>query len=147
MRGVFRRVRRAQDELGESPDTFGLIHADIHQNNYLFHDGEVRLIDFGDCGWGQYLYDLAVTISELDGLPGCAALRDAVLAGYRRVRDLSPVHEDLIDTFVMLREVQNVTWFLRERDDPSFRRRAVQIQERVTVLERRLGAGEWQTRA
>ena len=34
------------------------------EKNYLFHGGEVRLIDFGDCGWGHYLYDLAVTVSE-----------------------------------------------------------------------------------
>jgi Ser/Thr protein kinase RdoA (MazF antagonist) len=53
MREVFRRVRRAQEELGSGPDTFGLIHADIHQKNYLFRDGDVHLIDFGDCGWGH----------------------------------------------------------------------------------------------
>ncbi len=51
IRGVLERVLRAQDRLDRGPGNFGLIHADIHQHNYLFHQGEVRLIDFGDCGW------------------------------------------------------------------------------------------------
>ncbi len=55
-------VRVATRELGAQPDTFGLIHADLHQENYLFHGGMARAIDFDDCGWGFYLYDLAVTL-------------------------------------------------------------------------------------
>lgn len=138
MREVFRRVRRVQEELGSRPNTFGVIHADIHQKNYLFRGRDVQLIDFGDCGWGHYLYDLAVTVSELEGLPRYGALRAALLASYRQMRDLSPAHEALIDTFVMLREVQNVTWFLHQRDDPTYQSRTSQIGERVTALERRL---------
>jgi Ser/Thr protein kinase RdoA (MazF antagonist) len=141
MRAVFRRVRRAQQELGGGPDTFGLVHADIHQKNYLFGNGEVGLIDFGDCGWGHYLYDLAVTVSELEGLPHRTNLRAGLLAGYRQMRDLSSAHEALIGTFVMLREVQNLTWFLTLRDDPSYRRRTAQIGKGVTKLERQLDSG------
>ena len=141
MRAVFRRVRGAQQDVGSGPDTCGLIHADIHQKNYLFRDGDVHLIDFGDCGWGHYLYDLAVSVSELEVLPRRTALRAALLAGYRQVRDLSPAHEAWIDPFGMLREVQNLTWFLHERENPSYRTRTAQIGERVTRLERLLGAG------
>jgi len=141
MRSVLQRVRHAQHKLGSASDTFGLIHADIHQKNYLFRGRDIRLIDFGDCGWGHYLYDLAVTVSELEGLRHYTQLRAALLAGYRQVRDLSSLHEALIDTFVMLREVQNLTWFLTVRDDPSYRERAAQIGDRVTVLERLVGTG------
>jgi Ser/Thr protein kinase RdoA (MazF antagonist) len=141
MRRVFQRTHQAQQALGSGPNAFGLIHADIHQRNYLFHSRHVRLIDFGDCGWGHYLYDLAVTVSELGVLPHRTELRVALLAGYRQMRDLSPIHEALIDTFVMLREAQNLTWFARARDDPSYQRWTAQIGERVTVLEKLLGAG------
>ncbi|HEX6509745.1 MAG TPA: phosphotransferase [Chloroflexota bacterium] len=141
MQEVFRRVRRAKEELGSGPGTSGLIHADIHQRNYLFRAGDVHLIDFGDCGWGHYLYDLAVTLSELEVSPRRAAQRAALLAGYRRDRGLSPAHERLLDTFVMLREVQNVTWFLRDQDNPSSPEQAAQIGERVAALQRLLDAG------
>jgi Ser/Thr protein kinase RdoA (MazF antagonist) len=135
MGAVFQRVRRAQEELGAEPHTFGLIHADIHQNNYLFHDAEAQLIDFGDCGWGYYVYDLAVTIHQLRGLPQLPELRAGLLAGYREVRDLSPAHETLIDAFMMLREVQDISWFLQERDDPSQARWVAQIGNGVAWLE------------
>jgi Ser/Thr protein kinase RdoA (MazF antagonist) len=39
---VFDRVSRTEQALGETADTFGLIHADLHQGNYVFKDGEVR---------------------------------------------------------------------------------------------------------
>ena len=135
MRSVFRRTREAKEALGNGSDAYGLIHADVHQKNYLLHHNDVRLIDFGDCGWGHYLYDLAVTVSDLEDGPQRTTLRQALLAGYRWERDLSPAQEALIDTFVMLREVQNLTWFLRARDDPTYRQRAAQLEEKVTVLE------------
>jgi len=51
--------------LAEETGAFGLIHGDLHHENFLFHRGEARAIDFDDCGWGFHLYDLAVTLSEL----------------------------------------------------------------------------------
>jgi len=131
-------VRRAQDGLGRTPGVFGLIHADIHQRNYLFNRGEVRLIDFGDCGWGHYLYDLAVTLSEVVDSPRLDELRAGLLAGYRQVRELSPQHEAMIDAFILLREVENLSWIVTAREDPNYRAWAAQIDERVTELERRL---------
>ena len=111
------------------------------EKNYLFHGGEVRLIDFGDCGWGHYLYDLAVTVSELVDLPHHSQLRAGLLGGYRQVRPLSPAHEAFIQPFVMLREVQNLTWFVMLRDDPLYRDRAARIGEGVAMLARVVGSG------
>lgn len=141
MRRVLQQARRAQHALGGAPDNYGLIHADIHQRNYLFDHGAVRLIDFGDCGWGHYLYDLAVTLSELENSPRLDQLRTALLSGYRQERDLSVEQEALIDSFVLLREVQNLTWFVSARDDPNYRARAAQIAERVARVERQLALG------
>jgi Ser/Thr protein kinase RdoA (MazF antagonist) len=136
MRDIFRRVRDVQGELGSGPDTYGLIHADIHQWNYMFCGGEVRLIDFDDCGWGHYLYDLAVTLQQINDHPRIGTLREALLAGYRQERDLSAAQERAIDTFRMLREAQDITFFMRERDNPAFEKWTSQIGERVMILER-----------
>lgn len=138
VRKVFRRVRQAQDELGYSPDTFGVIHADIHQHNYLFHGRQVRLIDFGDCGWGHYLYDLAVTVDQLGALPRRHELRVALLAGYREIRALPPAYERLIDTFVMLRQCQDIAWLPMEQRDSKWVTRALRG---IAVLERSLCCG------
>ena len=81
------RVHTTVQELGESRDVFGFIHADLHQWNYLFHGEEVRAIDFDDCGWGYFTYDMAVTLVS-GGSGTFPALQDAFLTGYQRVRPL-----------------------------------------------------------
>jgi Ser/Thr protein kinase RdoA (MazF antagonist) len=92
----------------------------------------MRLINFDDCGWGHYLYDLAVTtLHVVPSPPYGPGLRAAFLAGYRQVRELSPAHEALIDTFWMLRELQDMTWYLQERDNPSFGNRGAEVGHRL----------------
>jgi Ser/Thr protein kinase RdoA (MazF antagonist) len=134
-RKVLYRVRIAQDELGSGPDAFGFIHADIHQANYLFKQGQLALIDFGDCGWGHYLYDLAVTINEVRHLPNGSDLRRAFIAGYREVRDLPVQHEAQIDAFLLLRNVQDMPSYLDEYE-PSYAHKRGQADQRLARLQR-----------
>lgn len=142
IRGVFQRVRRAQDRLSGGPSRVGLIHADIHQGNYLFDRGAARLIDFGDCGWGHYLYDLAVTLSEVADSPRHHELRASLLAGYRQVRDLPPPQEAMIHDFVLLRQVQNLAWVITAHDDPNYRDRAAHAWEQIAGLAAELNAAD-----
>ncbi|GAA4561273.1 phosphotransferase enzyme family protein [Planotetraspora kaengkrachanensis] len=121
VQAVIERARTARDSLGRDPAVFGLIHADLHQENYLFHRGEARAIDFDDCGYGPYVYDLAVTLSELKRRPDYPDLRSALLYGYRGVRPLPASHERLIDVFIALRAVQLMMWTVEHRDQPMFR--------------------------
>jgi Ser/Thr protein kinase RdoA (MazF antagonist) len=100
---------------------FGLIHADLHQENYLFHGKQVRAIDFDDCGYGPFVYDLAVTLSELEHRADYPTLRAALLAGYRTVRPFPPRHEPFIDTFIALRRLQLMMYILEQRNEPMFR--------------------------
>jgi Ser/Thr protein kinase RdoA (MazF antagonist) len=121
VRAVVERARTARAEIGRGPDAYGLIHADLHQENYLFHRGRVRAIDFDDCGYGPFVYDLAVTLSELTRRAGYPALRAAMLAGYRTVRSLPAGHERFIDTFIALRHLQLTMWAVEHRTEPMFR--------------------------
>jgi Ser/Thr protein kinase RdoA (MazF antagonist) len=118
---LIRKVREVQRTVGQGPETFGLIHGDLHQANYLFHQGQVRAIDFDDCGYGYYLYDMAVTLSEVNWRKNTPALRKSFLEGYRSVRDLSPEHEQYLDTFIALRDLQLMTWKIEMRTHPAFR--------------------------
>ena len=118
-------VREMLAELDQTGQAFGLIHADLHQWNYLFDHGAVRAIDFDDCGYGYFLYDLAVTLSpspvhygEDDQYP---AFRAALLRGYGRLRPLPPEPERYLDTFLILRRVQLMLWGLESRDEPAFK--------------------------
>jgi Ser/Thr protein kinase RdoA (MazF antagonist) len=116
-----RRIRAVQRKLGQGSDIFGLIHGDLHQENYLFHQGQVRAIDFDDCGYGYYLYDIAITLFNVRFRDNTPQLRESFLAGYRSVRPLSAEHERYIDIFMDLRDLQMMIWEIEMRNHPVFR--------------------------
>ncbi len=115
------QIRSVFGELGEGKAVFGLIHADLHQANYLFQHGTPCAIDFDDCGWGHYLYDLTVTLRELTHLPTYPLLRAALLRGYRTIRPLPAHQEAYLETFFALRRIQLMSWVIESREHPAFR--------------------------
>jgi Ser/Thr protein kinase RdoA (MazF antagonist) len=120
---VIHTVWAVIEGLGETPTCFGLIHADVHQTNYLFYKGRVGVIDFDDCGFGHWLYDLAVTLYCLQSHPNFAFLREAFLTGYRRNHPLSTEQEAHLEAFMAMRTLQDLLWVLSEREQPAFRDR------------------------
>ncbi len=121
------RVRRDLQELDKSSDVFGIIHRDLHLDNFLFQDGEVYAIDFENCGWGYYLFDLAVTLSSLEiwSLEGygvsCTPLQAALLESYQRERPLPEGYQRHLQTFMAMRLARwvNVTLGQEPHTRPS----------------------------
>lgn len=101
--------------------TFGLIHGDLHYENFLFHRGEARAIDFDDCGWGFHLYDLAVTLWELEDRPRYDELKEALLEAYAEERPLPDDHEIHLQGLFVLRRMQMLLWVLESREHAAFR--------------------------
>ena len=128
------RVAATLEGLGHGPDAYGLIHSDLHQWNYLFHHGQVHLLDFDDCGYAPFLYDLAVTTFEVEHCPRFPTLRAALLAGYGAIRPLPRDPETVLTTLTQLRRIQNLVWDLRLQGDVYGRDHWQQIV--TTALER-----------
>ena len=82
---VLARVAAALVELGRDAQ-LQPIHADIHPWNVMWHEGELAVFDFDDCGLGLPIQDLMTSIYYLDTPEQDAAL----LAGYASV---APVPE------------------------------------------------------
>lgn len=103
------RVRSALRCLSTDPASFGLIHADLNPGNFLFGDGRIAVIDFDDCSFGWYLYDLAIPLLAMRKLtPDLAVeaqLCEAFLSGYERVRRLSAAETALLPAFMTYRQL------------------------------------------
>lgn len=104
------KVRTELEKLGTSAQDFGLIHADMRLANILVDGGDVRVIDFDDCGTGWFLYDFAAAVSFLEADPRVRDYKAAWLRGYRLVRDLPASAEGLLDTFMMFRRFMLLAW-------------------------------------
>jgi Ser/Thr protein kinase RdoA (MazF antagonist) len=119
-------IRPVIDSLGQDKAVYNLIHADLHQGNYLFNNGTVRAIDFDDCGWGHFAYDIAITFWYLGQHPALPEMRAAFLKGYRSERDFPAEHEALIDTFLALRSLLMIS-FMASEQNPRIRQFAPQF--------------------
>jgi Ser/Thr protein kinase RdoA (MazF antagonist) len=105
------RVRERLEAFGMAPERYGLVHADLSFENVLMRTGQVPvLIDFDDCGWSWYLWELAVTLTPFDGTPDFEPRRDALVAGYRTRYDLSDQDLAELPTFIMARRLVSLGW-------------------------------------
>jgi Ser/Thr protein kinase RdoA (MazF antagonist) len=95
---------------GTGPGRFGLVHADMRLANLLVSGARVTVLDFDDCGFGWYLYDLGASLSFLEDDPRVPELVDAWVDGYRCVAELTPDEIAELPTFVLLRRLLLVAW-------------------------------------
>jgi Ser/Thr protein kinase RdoA (MazF antagonist) len=79
---------------GSRPEAFGLIHADLHESNYLLHAGQLRPIDFGRAGIGPWFLDLAESLGHLT-----PARRLDLVNGYSRHHPLKDGDIRLIEGY------------------------------------------------
>jgi Ser/Thr protein kinase RdoA (MazF antagonist) len=103
-------LRCRSDAVGFSKNRFGLIHADLRAANLLVKGDTVAAIDFDDCGYSWFIYDLAAALSFIETHPDVPALIDAWLRGYAKVRALSKPELAAIDTFMMMRRLLLLAW-------------------------------------
>lgn len=97
---VSKKVRQVMDRWGRGPDVYGLIHADLVEDNLLFWRGEARPIDFDDSGFGYWMYDLAVSLEQCYEEDDFPRYRDALLDGYAEVRTLPGEQLEHLELFL-----------------------------------------------
>jgi Ser/Thr protein kinase RdoA (MazF antagonist) len=95
---------------GARPERYGLVHADTRLANLLADGDAVSVIDFDDCGFSWYLYDVGTSVSFFEHQPHVPELVAAWLSGYRRVLGLPAADEAEIWTFILFRRLLLVAW-------------------------------------
>jgi len=104
---------KARDDLrryGRHADNFGMLHADFVPENLLLHQGELNLIDFDDCGFGWYLFELATALYFSLDDPRFEQIQAALLAGYCAFKPLGDDERALLPLFLALRGTTYLGW-------------------------------------
>ena len=115
------QLRELFTDYGQDPQTYSLIHGDLHPGNILKTENGLQVIDFDDAGFGWHLYELAVALFHYQSNPHFGMIRDALVAGYRSQRSLSDAALDLLPAFLLMRSLAILGWInarpeLKRRD-------------------------------
>lgn len=111
------RIRGDLEAMTPDSGSYGLIHGDLHFGNVVFTEGQPRAIDFGRCGYGFYLYDLAAALLELS-----TEQRRSLIQGYNSVRPLEPDVERKLECFFVMIMIGNYSHHITNPDEhPSLR--------------------------
>jgi Ser/Thr protein kinase RdoA (MazF antagonist) len=106
--------------LQQTPDTWGIIHADLHQGNYILYGEEVRPIDFSRCGFGFYFYDIGESVGDID-----ASLRCHFFEGYTSVRALPVNYQSIVEAFFVGATVENFAFLSANPHEHEWLSRAI----------------------
>jgi Ser/Thr protein kinase RdoA (MazF antagonist) len=78
-----------------------IIHADLHGWNLMWHEDQLSIFDFDDCGYGVEAQDIAVALYYLDTPEQDAALLD----GYKSIRPLPVYSEKAMKALLLQRRL------------------------------------------
>ncbi|MFO1201378.1 MAG: phosphotransferase [Tabrizicola sp.] len=104
---------------GTGPDTFGLIHADLRLANLMVNGDRLTAIDFDDCGFGWWAYDLASALSFIETDPRLPDLIAAWVEGYTSIAPLRPQDRAMIPSLIFLRRVLLTAWLSTRADSDT----------------------------
>ncbi|MBZ2167604.1 aminotransferase class III-fold pyridoxal phosphate-dependent enzyme [Marinobacter sp. F4216] len=105
-------LRILLQQLGQTDDCYGLIHGDLLPENILQHEGELALIDFDDCGYGWFMFEMATSLFPLSAEPYFDELVDAYVSGYRSERHFSDEHLEIFPALLLLRGTTYIGWLM-----------------------------------
>jgi Ser/Thr protein kinase RdoA (MazF antagonist) len=107
---ISQEAKKVMDELGKGPDAYGMIHADLYPENVLFKSDEAFPIDFEDCGYGYWMWDISVALCTWAWGRGWKGIRDAFQEGYSAVRTLPDRQWEMLDLFIATQFATMVLW-------------------------------------
>jgi len=90
------------DSINKFSQNYGIIHGDFHMENIIFSRNAAFPIDFGRCGYGYYLYDIASTILGLSWRS-----RKKYIEGYTSIRKLEADYEGLLEMMFIKVMIEN----------------------------------------
>ncbi len=111
------------ESLPKDRDSYGLIHYDIHQSNFLISDGKITLFDFDDSEYNWFIADIAVILftalwAKLNGERSreefISDFLIKFLKGYNQENNLSNWWVNKIALFLRMRHILLYAVIIRE---------------------------------
>ncbi|OYX23337.1 MAG: hypothetical protein B7Z10_11430 [Rhodobacterales bacterium 32-66-7] len=132
------RLVRDLHAYGTGWKVFGLIHADLRLANLMVDAQGLWAIDFDDCGFGWWIYDLASALSFIETDPRLPDLIARWCEGYARVAPLQAADRAMIPAMIFLRRVLLTAWLATRADSdtaqslggPAYTTGTLQLAER-----------------
>jgi Ser/Thr protein kinase RdoA (MazF antagonist) len=131
-----KRVGEVLDKYDAGGADYGLIHADLVRENVLVHEGQVRMIDFDDAGYGFRMFDIATALIKNRREPHYEALKAALLSGYESLRPLSPRDLAALPLFLLLRALTYLGWAEARKHEPGMTERRQRYKTEALELAR-----------
>ena len=79
------------------------------------------VIDFDDCGFGWYAYELTVSLLSTGNSPHLPRAKAAWVEGYRSVRPFDDEHVERVDLMWLTRNITMLGWLGSRLDNPRLR--------------------------
>ena len=138
---VHQKMKQIEENILSLPkdiDSYGLIHSDLDQLNFLVKDNRIYVLDFDDCQYGHFALDIGIALYHAlwwglpdggdgdnggngDNANGCAGayknvyackIITAFMSGYNSENHLSDYWLDKIKLFMMYRQIDALSWHL-----------------------------------
>ncbi len=117
---------------GKNETNYGLIHTDLNVHNILVESGRIGVIDFDDCGYGWFLWDLGTTLLEY--YETLDVLKEKWLEGYQSIRPLRERDLEEVDTFIILRKIVRLGWIASHAENDTVKGIPAVYYEQTKIL-------------
>ena len=119
---VFSKLRRFEQKF---PERQGLIHADLHFGNFLVRKDGLGAIDFDDCGFGFYAYDLAIPLVHIYNPEKPERFKpyvEAIKAGYLKKAKWDKHDDEILPYLFTARRLLMLGWLQSRSDNPKLKK-------------------------
>jgi Ser/Thr protein kinase RdoA (MazF antagonist) len=103
-------------------DSYGIIHSDMHNGNLFVHDGKITVLDFDDCHYNWFAFDIAIPLFYVmrnvnvspDDTEYARHFMSCFMDGYMRENRVDSYWMKLIPEFMKLREMDLYIIIIRD---------------------------------
>ena len=122
------RIMQFTDDLYASSPV-RIIHADFHGWNLMWHDDQLFIFDFDDCGFGIEVQDIAIALYWLNTPTADAAL----LEGYKSIRPLPTYSDNAMKALLLQRRLMLLNYLFETKNAehkemlPAYLKRSIEL--------------------